>query len=370
MTQSEAEELLAKAKLLHVVLAPVGVAFSNLYESFVQCGDVQCSVGEVLSMEALPEQSIVVITDIERLDRRAADGPTLEGPLRARAHRMMEDGCSIILLSKYPRIRYPDVAGSSLLDDARDYHPKNRAVEPSDHGLCALPAWVTDLNELDFMTQLVSELGTPLVARLDQILFESLLQPNDAISNLSAPERDALWFAGLLKPCGDSFTWSIPAALGVLKEGIANCLAMALEPPNDLAHGYECLWRIERRIRACLRAKAVALWGAQWKESLLDPGQRSRVVELAGEVAYPGVNKLNIIRDPLEWLTLGELLSLREDKQKIGDLGLPTIYWRRLKDEVVPIRNQISHMRITRPGDLTRLREWDLLLTCQLKPVQ
>ena len=366
MTRDEAAELVAKAKLFHLVLAPVGKAFSNLSQSFLETCDVVCSLEEILEVEPLPKRSVVAVVGIEAADHGMSEDRNPLGPLRERVTQMMEDECSVILLSRYPKLRFPIVPGSSLLDDARQYHPGMRSTSESGHRLNALPAWDADSNELDFLTELVGELGTPLVARMDQVLFESVLNPTESLSILSAPERDALWFAGLIQPFEDGFAWSIPLALGDLKDAIANCLAATMEPPGDLSRSYEWLWRIERRIRAALRARAVALWGSGWKESLLNASLRKEAIGRASEVAYPGIKKLNPIRDPLEWLTLGELLALREEKTALGDLGMSSIYWRRLRDELGPIRNQISHMRLTRPGDLMKLKEWDAILARML----
>lgn len=228
--------------------------------------------------------------------------------------------------------------------------------------------WMRLVTSLAFLTELVAELGTALVARLDQVLFESPLPPSEALSELYPSELDALYFAGLIQPAGDRYGWSIPGAIADLKEAVANSLAATMSPPRDLALAYELLWKIERRVRAALRARAIDQWGSNWKDSLVNPDYFQRVLDRAGEVAYPGVRRVQSLRDPLEWLTLGELLALRNEKAPLGDLGMSATYWRRLAGEVMPIRNQVSHMRLTKPGDLVRLKQWDAILVGFLQP--
>lgn len=362
MTPQDAVDLVAKAKRFHLVLAPSCKAFANLRPTFLDQGDVVLSVEEVLRADALVQADLVMITGIEAADRARTDATNLLAPLRERVTQLIEAGSSVILLSKYPKMRYPDVPGSSLLQDASDFHPRTRAVATDDHPLLAMPAWADGVDEVDFLTELVSELGTPLVARLDQVLFESPLRPSEALSDLASPELDALYFAGLVIPSGDTFAWTIPRALDALKAAVANTLASTTSPPRDLALTYEYLWKIERRARSALRAKAIQTWGNNWKDSLTNPTYSQRVFDRAGEVAYPGVRRVTNIRDPLEWLSLGELLALREEKPALGDLGMPVTHWRRLAIEVMPIRNQVSHMRLTKPGDLVTLKQWDAVL--------
>jgi hypothetical protein len=362
-----AQELVAKARTYRLVLAPSGKAFANLSRSCVDSCDTVLPLAEAVALESVPDAQLVLITDLEAADTQAGEWNPL-GLLRQRVNEMLDGGASVILLSRYPRIRYPEVAGSSLLEDARDYHPPFRESNRGAHRLHALPAWEAGLDEEEFLTDLVSELGVSLAARLDQILFECPLNPTDAIGELSSPERDALHFAGLIRPVNDSkYGWSIPKAIPDLKEAVANVLASSLAPPRDLAAAYELLWRIERRIRAALRARAIQQWGSEWKSSITSPNYVNKILKRAGEVAYPDIRKVTTTRDPLEWLTLAELLALRQEKEQIADLGMEAIFWRRLETEVMPIRNQVSHMRLTKPGDLGKLKHWEAILTRRLK---
>lgn len=367
MRNVDADELARKASLLKLILAPAGRAFAHLQDSFSERCDATFTLADVLEMTTPPpDVSLILVTGIEEADTNwETASPNILAPLRAKITNFIGIGVSVVLSSRYPRLRYPKVAGSSLLEDARLFHPYLRVPAANDHPLHPLPSWDPRLDEVEFLTEIVAELGTALAARLDQILYESPHSPRDALSDLSSDELDGLHFAGLVTPDGDEHIWSIPRGIQPLKEAVANCLASTVSPPRDLGLAFELLWRIERRIRSALRHQAVQLWSAGWKVSLMHPEYGDRVLDRAA-MSYSGSPTIKTIRDPLEWLTLPELLKLRSDKPALGALGLNKSYWPRLSHDVVPIRNQLSHMRFLKPGDVTLLKQWDAILAKHL----
>lgn len=368
MSDSEADLVAKKARIFKLVLAPRGRAFGDLEGQLARRCDVALSMSDAISMTDSPANArLVMISGIEEADLQFAAGSSHPlGQLRKRVTHFLNDGISVVLLSRYPRLRYPVVPGSSLLEDARHYYPRLRDSSEGDHFLQPMPGWDPSLDEIDFLTEIVMEIGPLLAARLDQILFESPLSPRDALAELSPSELDALRFAGLVTPRDERYGWSIPQGVAQLKEALANCLAATVVPPRDLGHAFEFLWRIERRIRAAIRKKAQSEWGSNWKVSLVRPEFEDQILVRARGVAYNKVARIAAVRDPLEWLTLPELLKLREDKVKLGHLGLDRTFWPRLASDVVPIRNQVSHMRFLMPGDVEKLRRWDALLAQNL----
>lgn len=367
MNHPDADELAQKASLHNLVLAPTGRAFAHLRDSFSERCDATFTMADILEMTAPPpDASIILVAGIEEADTHWNPGaPNPLAPLRAKVTQLLGDGVSVVLLSRYPRLRYPKVAGSSLLEDACLFHPCLRTTSANDHPLHALPSWDPALDDVEFLTEIVAELGITLAARLDQILYESPHSPREALSDLSSDELDALHFAGLVTPNDDEHIWSIPRGIQPLKEAVANCLALTVTPPRDLGFAFELLWRIERRIRLALRHQATLQWPTGWKVALMQPEYESRVLDRAA-MSYSGSSTIKSIRDPLEWLTLPELLKLRSDKPALGTLGLNKAYWPRLSHDVVPIRNQLSHMRFLKPGDLTLLKQWEAILAKHL----
>jgi len=74
-----------------------------------------------------------------------------------------------------------------------------------------------------------------------------------------------------------------------------------------------------------------------------------------------GARTINEIRNPLEWLSLGELLELVE-RPPCDGLGLTAVEWRRFKQDVLPVRNRLSHMRLLKRGDKEVAQQWLTIL--------
>jgi hypothetical protein len=81
------------------------------------------------------------------------------------------------------------------------------------------------------------------------------------------------------------------------------------------------------------------------------------VLERARKDAQPSAGAVKELRDPLEWLTTVELLELREERE-LGDLGLESYLWTKLRNSVVPIRNRAAHMRFIGAQDARTVRNW------------
>lgn len=282
MLVESAADLIAKARAYGIVLAPDGKAFGNFRRAWLDACDDHLTVAQVIELESTPSGNVLIISGLEEVCK-GVGFPNLLGPLRQKVTTLRQDGVAVVLLSSMPRIAYPSVAGSSLLQDAREFHPALREAGGDDHRLHPLPAWEPGMDEVEFLTGLVSELGISLVARLDELLFESPRRPAEALADLSSLECDALYFAGLIKPVDVSgYGWSVPGAIQDIKEAVADYLARSLDPPGDLAEAYEVLWRIERRIRAALRSRAMEQWESTWKDSLTSPVYSAKAIGRAG----------------------------------------------------------------------------------------
>jgi len=59
----------------------------------------------------------------------------------------------------------------SLLQDAREFHPRLREASGDDHRLQALPAWEPGMDEGPFLTDLVSELGVSLAMIAQRVII-------------------------------------------------------------------------------------------------------------------------------------------------------------------------------------------------------
>jgi hypothetical protein len=106
--------------------------------------------------------------------------------------------------------------------------------------------------------------------------------------------------------------------------------------------------QMERMIRRSIRQRAVDAWSGNWRQQCLTGDLPAKVLERATEAAYPAANSIKLIRDPLEWLTLGEQLDLK-NRGEIGDLACPTRFGENFSSDIMPIRNRLAHMRTLHP---------------------
>lgn len=369
MTPEEVTQEVAKRlRQFHLVMVPAGKAFGCYREAVESACHQRMTVAEFLEHDLSEAAGPILITDLHSVCSLPTTGPHPLGLLRQRVDEALGNGTSIALASRYPKLRFPDVPGSSLLDDARLLHLPMASSENGDPMSC-FPSWSADEDAQTWLMELLDELGLELLARLDEILFESPVPANDALGQLPPNELDALYFAGLISPSDGTFRWVSLTLLGALKEAVATALAKPISTTSDMSQIFELLWQVERRIRSSFRSAAITKWGNAWKDSCLTNELKVEVVKRAGEVAYKGVRSVSRLRDPLEWITLGELLDLRERKgADVGTLGVEPRVWKRFALEVLPIRNQVSHMRLTRPSDLPTLSRWSHFLAKSLSP--
>lgn len=298
----------------------------------------------------------VVIDGMESLTMQSE--ATQMGALRERVFSDVEAGGRVILLSRAPRIAFPPVVGSSLLDDASLAH----APVVKSTGAHEWPTCVEDgASPADVLCRALTELGMDLAASLDRVVYESLLIGQSALGLLNARELEALDGSSLTAHDGATRTWNFPKHLGPLKKALDEVLADALDPQQQLAEVSSGLWKIERIIRREVRRRAIAAWAENWRTQCLNGDLPEKVLERASESAYMGATSVKQLRDPLEWLSLGELLQLK-DRSQIGDLGLSAAHWRQFSAQIMPIRNRLAHMRSLRPEDAADVVKWQRVL--------
>ncbi len=138
-----------------------------------------------------------------------------------------------------------------------------------------------------------------------------------------------------------------------------------LDPQRELAEVTSAVWKMERMIRREVRYRALDAWGNSWKAALFSESLAKEVLERASHSVYHGATSVKQLRNPLEWLSLGELLNLK-DRREIGDLGISSPLWRQFSAQILPIRNSLAHMRSLRPGDSAEALKWLHVLELRL----
>lgn len=358
-------DLRARADRHSLVFLQLGAAFEPFRDS-LSAGAFELESLTDYANDKSPRVGPIAILDVEMAGMSAP--PVTMSVVRDRVNADIENGAKIVLVSRWPRIAFPDVPGSSILEDARFMHgpllESSAATENPSHILPACRERGRDLTEL--LCEALTEVGIEVCASLDRALFESMLISGDeALSVLSAREFEALEGAGIARVVDQNRAWSVNQRLRELRESLAATLAAHVATPRDLHSAVEGLWTIERSVRRAVRARAVEHWGAKWRQQVLNGDLGDRVLVRATESAYAAAKSLAELRDPLEWLTLGELLGIRE-RPEIGDLGVESYLWKQFAATILPIRNRLTHMRLLQPQDSTEVNKWRRVLDRKL----
>ncbi|WP_280382733.1 hypothetical protein [Nocardia wallacei] len=366
--------LLRSANRHGIVFVPLGAGFDGIRSTCERCVPANMTAIEYLDGELgnYPESSTVALRELEVFCQ--GGGPQNLSSLRQKIHEDCENGNKFILFSRLPKSRYPDVPGSSVLIDAKvvtpplmpviDDNGEMAFVLPTDDGTAIEPSG-------DLIVTILSELGMDAVSDMDRIIFESMVSRDEVIANLQSRTVEGLAGAGLVRVADDEYVWAFPRSHSLLRRALADGIARYNAPPSGVTEAFGLIWSIERSLRCAMRTAAIMSCPNQtWQTHALNGNLPAEVLERASGDAYPAAKSIKEIRDPLEWLTLGELLELRRSRPKVyGSLGVEDYVWRSFTVEVPAIRNRLSHMRLLQEGDLGRLKKWHTTLTRKLKMV-
>ncbi len=306
---------------------------------------------------------VVFVTKIEGLSQqRHGQGAGL-GVLREQVHAMLDAGVDVCLVSGLPRIGYPPTPGSSLLLDAHVFQMDSCRRALADDTALDTAALERPPRQAEEVRQLLDRLGLDALSALDRLIFDmgATTRPDSA---LVAPlEWEALRGSGLVELQADENQHVIRTPLGVLMATLTDVLAENLAVQHDLAHVVVGLTELELRLRRAARAKAIEVFGVKWRAQVFNESLNQAVLERATADAFSPPQSVKSLRDPFEWLSLGELLEVVRNGKWCDRLGLEDRYWRRLGENVLPVRNRVSHMRLLRRGDLDTIRTWCVALS-------
>lgn len=346
---------------------------------FLQCGslfnplrhEILTSIGTVLTPiellgRDLSKPAWLVVDEVELFTNSAPKGCTL-GQLRERVVAALDAGSRVCLVSRAPRVAFPPVAGSSVLEDATFHAIPVLAEHECSSETQLDPAWpwpaiafgITPVDIHVVLRASLRELDVALLAVMDQAIFEAQMRGQEGLALLSPREIEGLRGAGLVVlDAADTPSFAVHKRTGEMAEALADVLADVTSAQESLAALASDLWQIERLIRRRVRRDAIGQFDIKWRAQVLSGDLPDKVLERARGEAYPGAVSIKEVRDPLEWLTLGELLEVAT--KNFGGLGLEPVVWRKFAQDVLPARNRLSHMRLARRGDRELVRMWAL----------
>lgn len=355
------DKIQRKAQQFSVIFLQVGFSNEPARRAIIASDLTVLSVNDYMEPSREDIGGTLVIDGMEKFVDVAADVSL--GALRERVFSDVPHGTRVILLSRAPRIAFPAVVGSSLLDDASFAHAPVLKCQGAEH----FPTCAEDgVDPTEVLHQTIKELGSELCASLDRVIYENSFTGDTALGTLSGRELEALDGAGITTRTGALREWNFPTHLVPLKNALDVALADDIEPQHHLARVSAGLWKIERIIRREVRHRAIAAWGQNWRQQCLKGDLPGKVLDRATEAAYLGATSIKHLRDPLEWLSLGELLQTK-DRPEIGNLGMNAAFWRNFCAQIMPIRNRLAHMRALRPEDAVVVVKWQQVIQLRLR---
>ncbi|MFE6964314.1 hypothetical protein ACFVAJ_04315 [Agromyces sp. NPDC057679] len=310
------------------------------------------------------------MTDLERCTDSSAN---VLGEVREQVLSLLDSDRMVCLISRTPRIAFRSVPGSSVLEDAAlvTLPPLNDGEVPQPTTGRRPAGWPLpavafgDPLSVGLLSEALAELGQGLVAALDHAIFEVNPKGTDGLRYLNSREVEGLRGAGLLQLDSDgSPRLTMPSSLKLLKEALSEHVSKTVTPVDRLPDVVSGLWLIERTLRAGVRAAAIAEYGDAWRTSSIG-GMKDEILRRAQLDTSVAAKSVNDLRDPLEWLTLGELLDIiRSDK--FDQLGVEAAIWRKLQEQLVPIRNRLAHVRMLKASDPEIVQMWSSTIVSRL----
>lgn len=358
-------ELVSKSLTRHrLVFVQAGAAFDPIRESLLDnIHGHRTSVDQRDEWKnAEADSGSLIVYDLERCAGTAAD---VLGEVRELVFSILDDGRQVCLVSRAPRISFQAVPGSSILEDAALVtlpllSRPELDLESTDYPSigwkwpCVSFGAALDVGTYEVALQ---ELGQGLVAALDHALFEVSPKSPAGLEFLSAREIEGLRGSGIVELGEDNApALAEPGSLKMLREAVASHISAVVTPATILPTVSSGLWFVERKIRSALRSAAIQKYGEGWRASCLG-GLSTEVLKRAQLDACVAAKSVTDLRDPLEWLTMGELMDLVRS-EKFDHLGIDPVIWRKLQEQLVPIRNRLAHVRMLKAGDDEMVSMW------------
>jgi len=327
---------------------------------------------------ASPDTDLVILLHMELL----RDTPRALQHLRVTVNAWAErSGGKVLIVSRSPRSAYPIGDGSSLVLDSRDLHLHESmladwviddyqaradfSLPPAasrSRGLASelsRAEGLVDRQRFAHVTaqiacQTIYELGSTYIAWLEEMVLEySLL----SVPVVDVPE----WMQAELMICGIArldldhrnlvlFTESLGSDGWI--RGLRSASRLCTTAPTDWRETASTLFEIERIIRRRLAEAFEAKLGKRWPLQVLDRGTAAYIRDASGlrnNVA------LEFLANPLDFLTLGQLLGLLDQRSEAKHAGFDHRLILELK-RLIPIRNRVQHMRLPKDGDFRTCR--------------
>lgn len=210
------------------------------------------------------------------------------------------------------------------------------------------------------------ELGPELLAEIEELLERMNAATTPVgIEVLDVEVRDGLIGAGLAKR--NNFG-ELELSTLFRDFRVRSILARASQDPRLVPQSLSLLaeqaWMVERSIRERVGRLLLRAHGDNWAKKFsedLDIAVATRVMERVQRMGY-NHSSVKSLPNPLEWLTLGELVALINKNAWYSEMGIGRSNWEALSREFPRIRDRIAHCRLPLMNDLSQLSKWKHIL--------
>lgn len=341
--------------------------------------NLQGEISQVATIMFRPASftDLAVVTNMEKL----VEFPRALEQLRSIANTWISDnGGKILIVSRSPRSHFPIGDGSSLVLDSKDIHLKDSSyadwvISEAQKMTQGLPLKAArsrgfaakleqeiageispnKVNEIlhEVSTETLHELGSSYISWLDEWITEV---GETRVPLIDVPEwmQVELLVSGVAEIDVDQkYLHLFPATLGNgWLRGLKSASRRCTSAPIDWRETSASLFEIERLIRQALADSLEYSLGRKWAKQVLQHEEQSYIREASNMATAIGLEKL---ANPLDYLTLGQLLDIAEKRTEGRTAGLNQKLLSDLR-RLIPIRNRIVHMRLPKPDDLTTVR--------------
>lgn len=218
------------------------------------------------------------------------------------------------------------------------------------------------------------ELGPDVLATLDHYVTE-LNELTLDFRDLDGSVVEALRGGGFVETIDDGRTISLLPGSDRhrMKEALRTVVDSTTQLPSGYLQSLDNLWWVERSLRAEFQRLLIERHGRdQWTARV--PGDRElhdRLVSRAAQEAFPRAKSCRDLPNPLEWLTMRELIDLILSEGEIRPFGVSDRVWHKMNIELSPVRDRIAHMRLLREGDQQLVARWQRQISrfAEIRPI-
>lgn len=317
--------------------------------------------------------------------------------LRASVMVNLEEGRRVLAISRVPKARLIGCVGSQLILDAqpvflRPFPEDATSQILADAGLdgsqaqfavrasSGLPALISAFTSAHsesegdskravaavkeavphLLTRAVRELGPEATTAFHQLLDHGDVDVGERVEPLIVEALRGSGFAAY-DASRDSIQLLIPERLkSTYLDAVRTVVDSTVIPPSTVTSILTGLWEIERRLRRRLQSLARARSGDGWRELVTAEREvRERVLHRLSQDRVAIESDVRRVANPLEWMTLDELLQLIEEQSEWAcPPETPVAFFRRLRGELQPVRNRAAHFRLPELRDDEVVQRW------------